>query len=289
MKPTGALKAFLNVDKSTRVIGPVERWLIAKEKDTSRRQDVIHPSAMASNKWCHREQYFLLQGAPKAPEVTSLQREIVFATGHMIHDRWQNWFKDMNKLYGKYYCDDCRETFTGLPSDHKVDPRHLHYNEIPLSHEPLRISGSADGLLLGFGDPLLLEIKSVGVGTLGWYDRGRLIEHNNNFDKAFDSLEHPFSDHINQAQIYMKLMELMGMKNAPQEALLLYEAKGSHALKEFVVKKNDFSVLDKFAQAQSILDAISQNTPPLCNINGTAGCTKCRSYTEEQVNERTSD
>jgi hypothetical protein len=290
MKPTGSLKAFLNVKPNTRVIGLIEKQLIAKPKDTSRRQDVIHPSAMASGKWCHREQYFLLQGFPKAPETTNLQREIVFATGHAIHDRWQLWLKEAGVLYGSYYCNDCRSTFIGLPKDHKIDPKHLEYNEVELKYEPLRIHGSADGLVVpSDGEQFLLEIKSVGSGTLSWYARDHFKAYNNDFDKAFAALENPFPDHINQAQIYMKLMELMGMENAPQEAVLLYEAKGSHALKEFIVKKSGFSVNRKFEEAQSIIDAISQNQAPLCNIGGTDGCNKCNYYTEELLGDRSTD
>ena len=49
-KPTGALKKLVDVGKKkTRVLGSVERHVISKPKDQSRRTDVLHPSEMAGD------------------------------------------------------------------------------------------------------------------------------------------------------------------------------------------------------------------------------------------------
>jgi hypothetical protein len=79
----------------------------------------------------------------------------------------------------------------------------------------------------------------------------------------------------------MKLMELMGLPNAPKEALILYEAKGLHEVKEFVIAKSDFGVAELFDHAAQIISAVDEGVPPTCNINGVAGCNKCSNYTEE--------
>lgn len=284
-KPTGALKKLVDIGKTdSRVIGSVERFLLSKPADTSRRTDVLHPSAMVKDDWCHKASYYELQGAEPAPSKykASLKQAMVFDEGHHIHHRWQTWFKEMDRLFGKYRCLECNEIFMGVPSDHdpKIGPEGYEYLEVPLYYEPLRISGHADGWLVNFGDPLLLEIKSVGIGTLRWEAPDLFFKHDGNFEKIWKDLEAPFYTHIQQAQMYMKLMELIGFENAPQEALILYESKATQDVKEFVVPKSDFGVAPLFEAAQMIVDAISVGVPPECNINGAAGCRSCNHHTE---------
>ena len=88
---TGSLKAFVDVaKKNSRVIGSVERHLISKPRDMSRRTDVLHPSDMVSDEWCYRASYFHLKGhAPISNRVMRLQTHSVFAEGHAIHAKWQ--------------------------------------------------------------------------------------------------------------------------------------------------------------------------------------------------------
>jgi hypothetical protein len=289
VKPTGALKAFLKTDKSTRVIGAVERHIISRPKD-DRSTTVIHPSEMASASWCHRAQYFWLQGETPAPEVMSLRRALIFAHGHAIHDIWQTWFTEMDQIKGKWFCSSCKDAWFGLASDHEADEFcKIKYNEVPVYHKPLRISGKADGWLVGFGDSLLLEVKSIGEGSIRWYAPDIAYDSDNDFKKMWANVNAPFLEHIMQAQIYMKLMELMELKDAPQEAVLIYEAKGLHEIKEFVVRKSDFGVADLFEAAANIISAVDKGTPPLCNINGATGCKKCSHYIEENQGEPTSN
>jgi len=106
--PAGALKNFVSAGKSTsRVIGKVERHVLSQPIDNSRSFDGLHPSAMVSKYWCHRASYFHLQGNHPAAEDRNFKRELIFAQGHAIHDTWQNWFRDMGKLYGVWECKSC--------------------------------------------------------------------------------------------------------------------------------------------------------------------------------------
>jgi hypothetical protein len=274
-KLSGALKSFIDVGKkNTRVLGSVERFLLSKPRDMSRRTDVLHPSEMASGDWCYRASYFHLQGTTPNPESrkNSLTMQSVFEEGHMIHAKWQKWFQQMNVLYGKWYCVECEEVFWG-GSDCHDGP--LEYREVPLFYEPLRISGHADGWLVGLGGPLMLEIKSVGMGTLRWEAPELLMEYDNDFDKAWSNLNAPFQKHITQVQIYMKLAELLGYEDVPQEAVLIYEAKPNQKVKEFVVHKSDFGITELFDAAQMIVDSIKNQIPPACNIS-VDGCAKCK-------------
>jgi hypothetical protein len=276
-KPSGALKSFVNVaKKETRVLGSVERHLLSRPKDKSRRTDVLHPSEMASGDWCYRASYFQLLGHEPNPDnrKNSLRMQSVFEEGHSIHAKWQKWFQQMNVLYGKWYCIDCEEMFWG-GSDCHDGP--LQYREVPLFYEPLRISGHSDGWLVGLGDPLMLEIKSVGMGTLRWEAPELLAENDNDMDKAWKALKAPFQKHITQVQIYMKLAELLGYDNVPQEAVLVYECKSNQEAKEFVVPKSDFGITELFDAAKMICDSIRSKTPPACNLSATS-CSKCKGY-----------
>lgn len=282
-KPTGALKKLVDIGKvDTRVLGSVERFILSKPADTSRRTDVLHPSAMVKDDWCHRASFFELQGAEPAPSKykASLKQAMVFDEGHHIHHRWQTWFKEMGKLKGKYKCLECNDIFFGLPKDHdpKLGPENYEYLEVPLYYEPLRISGHSDGWLVDFGDPLLLEIKSVGLGTFRWETPDLFFKHEENFEKIWKDVTSPFYSHIQQAQMYMKLMELIKYENAPQEALILYESKATQDVKEFVIPKSDFGVTPLIDAAKKIVDAIEKGTPPSCNINGLAGCRSCNHH-----------
>lgn len=282
VRPSGALKAFLSTDKNSRVIGPVDRYLLSRPP-SNRSSLVIHPSEMASASWCHRAQYFWLKGEKPKHEPVGLRRALIFAQGHSIHKTWQNWFHEMGKLKGKWFCSVCKTSYFGLPSDHPGKCKYnVIYEEVPLSFDPLRISGHADGWLVDFGNPLLLEVKSIGEGSIKWY-APEIGWNKSTFAEMWEAVNAPFHEHIQQAQIYMKLMELMGLPDAPKEALILYEAKGLHEVKEFVITKSDFGVSELFDTAAQIIASLDAGTPPACNINGAKGCNKCSHYTEEQT------
>lgn len=286
-KPSGALKKFVEAGKlPTRVLGSVERHMLAKPRDVSRRSDVIHPSAMVKATWCHRAQYFELLGhAPsKSSNPSSLKQLLVFEEGHRIHARWQSWFGEMGKLYGIWECSECRHTAWGTGFNEcalHCGGVYWHYKEVTVKNEALRIQGHADGWLKGFGDDLLLEIKSVGEGTIRWEAPEMMAEHGGDFKKVWDNLKSPFGTHIMQAQVYMKLLEYMNPDDHPKEALFLYEAKPTQEVKEFVIPKSDFGVTELFDAAKMIVDSVDAGTPPRCNVNGSDLCGSCRDFDVE--------
>jgi hypothetical protein len=287
-KPEGTLKKFLEVGKKgSRVLTTVERHLITTPEPNTRRSDVLHPSAMVKDDWCHRSSYFQLLGFPPPPSKyrITLSQKRVFQIGHDIHHGWQNIFKNMETLWGKWRCPECNETFVGSPKDHKDDvpPNQYEYLEVPLVYEPLRISGHADGILIGFGEPLLLEIKSIGAGTFRFEAPQLMSEHNGNLDDMWKSLNAPFMSHIKQAQMYMKLAELIGLEVQPQEVLFLYENKSNQQPKEFVVPKSDFGISHILEAAAQIVEAVDNKTPPTCNIDSNAGCYQCKGYDNVQA------
>jgi hypothetical protein len=279
-KPSGALKKFVDAGKNpTRVITSVERHMLSKPRDGSRRTDVIHPSAMIKSSWCHRAQYFELLGyePSKASRPASLKQLLVFEEGHRIHARWQSWLGDMGKLYGLWRCTACGQKYWGL-MDECCTELASEYLEVPVHNKELRISGHADGWLKGFDSDMLLEIKSVGEGTIRWEAPELLIEHNNDFKKAWSSLKQPFTPHIMQAQVYMKLLEGMFPDDHPKEAIFIYESKVDQEVKEFVVAKSDFGVTELFEAAAMIVAQVELGEPPACNVGGPNLCGSCRDF-----------
>jgi hypothetical protein len=275
-KPSGALKKFLDVaKKDTRVLGSLERHLLSKPKDKSRRTDMLHPSDMVGSDWCHRASYFHLLGRePISTRTSSLRLELVFQEGHDIHKKWQRWFQQMGVLKGKWYCEECEEIFWGMPDCHDGP---LKYREVPFFNEEYRIVGHSDGWLVGLGDPLMLEIKSVGDGTLRWECPELYADNDYDFNRTWKAISAPFKKHIDQVQMYMKLAELQGYEDVPNEAVIIYEAKPNQEVKEFVIPRSDWGIKNLLEAAKMIVESVKAGTPPECNINS-EGCARCKPY-----------
>jgi hypothetical protein len=118
------------------------------------------------------------------------------------------------------------------------------------------------------------------LGTFRYEDPQSLRENDYDFEKTWKQLSEPFGKHVTQIQIYMKLAELIGYPNAPQEAVLIYESKATQDIKEFVIPKSDFSINHLFQAAEKIVKAVDSLTPLECNIS-TTGCKKCEGYVNE--------
>jgi len=284
-KLSGTFKDFVDASKKpTRVLGALERYVLSIPDD-ERSHTVLHPSDMVSPDWCHRASYFHLLGAQPVKRPASFRLRSVFQQGHAIHEKYQNWFADMGNLYGNWYCPITNEwQYMTLSKDLNPD-QVWEYREVPINYKPLRIGGKSDGWLVGLGDPLMLEIKSIGPGTFSWEDRAGYREFDYNFEKAWDALDKPFPKHVSQVQIYMKIAELISeanpdYKNFPEEAVLIYENKSNQDVKEFVVRKSDFSVSHLLEAAKKIVDAVEAGTPLACNISSD-GCPRCKEYVNE--------
>lgn len=281
-KPSGTLKKFLDVrDKNTQVVGSVERYLLARPRDTSRSTTVIHPSEMAKPDWCHRAQYHMLLGLPPAPSKfkTSLKQLLTFDEGHRIHGRWQAWLGEMGVLYGMWVCDTCKNAGWGLGDC--GHPKAL-YKEVPVNATELRISGHADGWIKNLGEEdMLLEIKSVGEGSFRWEAPDLFYAHSGDMKKMWSNFKAPFMTHIMQVQIYLKVLEIMFPDDHPKQAVFIYENKASQEVKEFIIPKNGFAVDELFEAAAHIVAAVDKQDPPACNIDSVAGCYKCNYYLED--------
>ena len=178
-KPTGQLKRLLDTKKvDTRVVGPVERMLMAKDPTDGRRQDVLHPSELAKSAHCPLADYYRLvacdtgQTLPRQ-DPNRFRSEIIFSEGHEYHRKWQDWITELGVLEGMWLCPSCEHQWwdtsplTCARCNHvgwKVPERwtNMVYREVPIASAKHRISGQADGKV----GRSLLEVKSIGEGTI---------------------------------------------------------------------------------------------------------------------------
>jgi hypothetical protein len=277
------LQKFLDAKKApTRLIGDIERHLMQRPVG-DRSTTVLHPSEIIKRDWCKRASYFLLQGHTKIAEKPNLRLQSIFDEGHAIHAKWQNWFQEMGVLHGKFKCDVCDKVTWGTSPEqceHCFAPSSkLVYAEVTLRDDNLRIAGHTDGWVKGIGDDTLIEIKSIGPGTIRSEAPQLMAEADGDFMKAWNAIRRPFPSHILQGQVYLELMKRMG--HDVNEIVFLYELKADQSYKEFKVKA-DFEIVEHvFEGAAKVVLAVEANTAPDCNNNPGGTCKQCDPYKED--------
>lgn len=287
-KPSGSLKKFLDSKrKETRLTGPVERHLLTRPRDNSRRSDVLHPSDLVKKDFCKRAGYFVMTQGQKQEDRPGLQLQSIFDEGHAIHRKWQNYIREGGWLYGKWNCTYCGNTFWDQSPERCPkcsNHSYLSYAEVPLQDASLMIEGHSDGWVKGLGDDFLIEIKSIGIGTIRMEEPGLLAGAD--LAEAWKNVRRPFSTHLRQGQLYLELTKRMHaaglLESHPTEIVFLYELKMDQSFKEFVVEADDEYVQVCLEEATEISNAVRQGGPaPLCSRDPETGCKHCRVYDEE--------
>ena len=279
------LKSFLSASKRvTRLMGSVERHLLSKPFD-SRNQEVLHPSDIIKPEWCLLASYHALNGGYiETREKPSLRLASIFAEGHTIHAKWQTWLKEMGVLYGMW--GDKTGTSWALSKDvHKS----VDYREVPVKSDKHRISGHADGWVKGLGEDFLIEIKSIGAGTLRFEAPALLAQSDGDLEKAWRNIRAPFRTHQLQGQVYLHLTHLMVeeglLESAPNEIVFIYELKSNQDYKEFAVQYNPEFTKAIFEKALDLAWAVDNKRPPMCSIDPVKGCTRCEPFRVGEDND----
>jgi hypothetical protein len=276
------LKRFLDAkSKPTRVLGDIERYL-QKRPAGDRSTTVLHPSEIIKPNWCKRGSFFLLKGYPKVQQNPGLRLQNIFDEGHYIHAKWQSWFQDMGVLHGKFKCLVCDDVTWGTSPQNcewcNAPVGKLEYAEVTLVDNDLHIAGHTDGWLKGLGDDCLIEIKSIGPGTIRSGFPQLMAEADGDFMKAWSNLKRPFGEHILQGQLYLELMNRMG--NPVEEIVFLYELKADQSFKEFPVKRDFELVRHIFDAAEILAQQFAEDKAPACNISASGACDQCKAYKE---------
>lgn len=273
------LQRFLEAPKSgRRLLGHIERHLMTRPAG-DRRTDVLHPSEIIKRDWCYRYQTYLLLGGKKTSPNPGLRLQSIFDEGHSIHNKWQTWFKEMGVLYGTW-----RSTIDGAylgwsTAEDLADPAHTQYAEVPIVYPKLRVAGHADGWIKGLGDDCLIEIKSIGAGTIRAEDMELFTKHNGDLPSMWKDIRRPFRSHLLQGQLYLWFAEKIWGEDAPKEIVFIYELKMDQDYKEFVVRANP-EILERVIYGMEYVnDYADTGRLPLCNIEP-EGCKYCQQIPE---------
>ena len=286
------LRSLLDISKrETRLLGDVQRYLLTRGEDSERSVNVLHPSEIAHSDWCPRASYYRLAGVTpnKEAALPHWQMQMIWDEGKEIHKKWQHRFWDIGRLRGVFYCYNCRHSWWDLAPD-ECEQCHagrvfLKYDEVPLSNPALKMAGQGDGL---DGDDALIEIKSIGLGTLLFEAPDLLRAHTYqlningkqreflDYDALWDSIRVPFPSHIRQAHLYSFL-------GAPVDEIFIYECKWNQKTKEMVVKYREDRIADRLEDCRRIVRALEGGPLPRCPVDG---CPDCRRF-EESADDAT--
>ena len=273
------LKRFLDAKtKQTRLLGDIERHL-QKRPVGDRSTLVLHPSEIIKKDWCRRESYFLLSGHEKIAKKPNLKLQSIFDEGHAAHAKWQRYFQEMGVLYGRFTCTSCDFSVFDLgPVDCPSCKRPtMEYREVTLYDDKLRIKGHTDGWVKGIGDDCLIELKTIGPGTIRHADPSLMKDVD--LFTAWKNINRPFSAHIMQGQMYLELMKRMG--HEVNEIVFIYELKADQSYKEFTVKADYELVRHIFDNCEKVVKAVEAKIAPDCNNNPGGTCDYCAPYKED--------
>jgi hypothetical protein len=214
--------------------------------------------------------------------------QMIFDEGKDIHAKWQKRIWDLGRLWGTYYCQKCHYAW-GATAPSECENCHapkefLRYHEIPLAQPSLRLVGHADGGV----EESLIEIKSIGLGTLRFEAPGLIKDHTYNFnlngksrnfldyDGLWDSIRQPFPSHVRQGDFYCYLHQRVN------EVIFLYECKWNQRVKEMVVRYRRERIEDRLDQCSRIAHALQGGRIPKCPFGG---CADCERYEEKNVSQ----
>lgn len=274
------LEKFLKAKRDGRLLGSVDRHLRARPPEY-RPWKHLHPSAISKGYWCPRAAWYVVTSdtAPP-PEKVGRVSQSIFDEGHLIHDKWQRFFWEMGNLYGVWQCQFCHHRWWAQSPATCVEcfSSLIKYAEVPLSNPEWLISGHADGWIKGIGDDCVIEIKSVGTGTVRIEAPNMWSDYGEDLAAVWKDLKRPFSSHLRQAQLYLRVLNAT-RSDAPKEVVFIYECKLNQQAKEFPVAYQESTTDPIIEQVLVVKGAVERGEPPACPKSG---CSECRPYDKEK-------
>lgn len=278
------LEKYLKAGNKGRLLPAVERHLMTKPPE-HRDHTYLHPSDLAKPDWCQRGAWYKIRLGNDEVRVESLRSQNVFDAGHEAHHRWQGRLAQMGNLYGKWRCATCGQDrgwgipSEGLPGNVYCDLNcraNVIYDEVPLYNEDLRIRGHADGWVVGLGDDFLIEIKTIGTGTVRFEKPELLDQYGTDVQAMWKAIRRPFPSHLRQALLYTHLLQDgQAGRPGPKEIVFLYEWKLDQEPREFIVPYTTDLIEEALEGAARVAAALQTDKPPICPWGG---CKQCRKW-----------
>lgn len=246
-----------------RVLGKIEGVINRQyEKRQSQRDwQHLHPSQLAKTDWCPRANFYqLTDTAESNPSRNTIRKLNIFAEGNNIHTKWQDWMWKTGCLIGNWRCNRCGHGWMAkspliCPECGHVD---IVYKEVPIYDDEHHLRGHADGEWEDHHGRALIEIKSIGLGTLRW-DAPKLYEGYEKGDLSLDDLwkaiKRPLIPHRKQINLYMYCRRL-------NNAIVIYEWKPTQEVKEFHLTLDMGTVQPMLDGAKQVIEALDTGIVP---------------------------
>jgi hypothetical protein len=242
---------------------------------------MMHPSDLCKPDWCGRHDYYRIMGVESektAKQNPSFRMSNIWSEGTAIHAKFQQWLAEMGVLFGDWECRNCGHRYGALsPTTCQFcQSDRLTYRELPLLKRQMMVEGHADAAIHADWFRGLVEIKSIGVGTLR-FDAPRLYnlyQDGTSIEDIWKMINRPFASHMRQGQLYLWLSW-----PAYEEIVFIYESKTHQAVKEFRVSYNKSLIApileDVREVAQGVRAGIVPDRPAWATDPVVKVCTGC--------------
>ena len=251
--------------------------LNSKERNSTRDTEHLHPSELSKKDWCARAAWYKIRQYPAAEESLAFSRLNIFEEGHAIHAKWQKWIQQAGILGGTWECEACHERWEGVSPEccPVCSSDAFRYREVPVRNDAHRILGHADGEVVDAEGRALIEIKSVGLGTVRWdhptlfkaYSSGELT-----LDGLWKNIKKPFASHVRQGHVYMYC-------TGHDSIVFIYEWKPTQEVKEFTVNYQEEIMQPILDNCKTVIYHLEEDTlpdtPDWAYDKNSSGCKFC--------------
>lgn len=262
-----------------RVMPQIEQHLLRSHLADKGTRDTkfLHPSEICKKDWCPRSSWYTIKDGKRPEDPVKFQRMNVFAEGTAIHDKWQAWLAATGILEGRWECAVCNaswwEVSKNVSTCYVCNNSIIRYKEVPVENSEYHILGHADGIISDSKGKAVLEIKSVGVGTLRYesydlfskYSKGEL-----SLDKVWRNIRSPFVSHLRQVNLYMYALGI-------HDGVVIYEWKPSQEVKEFQIRFQEEMVADILAGCSTVKASLDSDTVPMRPMTASLDAQMCKS------------
>ena len=184
--------------------------------------------------------------------------------GTSIHELYQEFLAHSGKLFGMYYCKECKGTFgPQYASTCEVcgGKKLMQYSEVHLINHELKISGHPDGFMNLGGKIKLIEIKTItGYAKIG--DGPERVdayapEHKHQVNLYLKILQHPATMFLNADKaVFLANLDF-------SEYLMMYHDKGSDKMIPYAFRYDNDMATKDLARIKSYHECVAaKQTPP---------------------------